>query len=173
MPGRRSWTGLRPSDDREDTGHLAHAAVQAAADVVLARGRDREPDRRMEARLAGRPAVSLESGYACSRDGRDGRGRDLDPADALVPGVGDVEVAAWAGFERARTRERRERGGAAVPAEAGRSGAGHGRDDPGRARDAANDVVPGVGHVEVSVGSECDVLGRAKPGRRSGTAVAA
>src|SRR5439155_134534 len=93
------------------------------------------------------------------------------PADAVVRGVGDEEIArgvygdAGRGLELGGSRQ------AAVATEAGPTGAGDGRDDPGVGRHPADAVVVGVGDEEVARGVHGDAGRGLELGGGGGAAV--
>ncbi len=81
-----------------------------------------------------------------SGDGGDLAGGDVDAADALVGGVGEVEVAR--GVEGEAVREGQACGDAVAVVAAG-AGSGECGDDAGGEVELADAVVVGVGEVEV------------------------
>ena len=90
------------------------AVVQVARVHRLALGIKRDAVDAAELRLGGRSAVPREPLLARSRHRRDQAGLRVDLPDALVPGVGDVEVAVGTHPEVVRAVELRLRRGAAV-----------------------------------------------------------
>ena len=91
--------------------------------------------------------------------GGDDAGGGVDAADAMVGGVGEVEVAGGVDGEAVRKGESGGGGGAVVSGEGWSAGTGDGGDDAGGGVDAADAVVVGVGEVEVVCGVEGEAGG--------------
>ena len=89
----------------------------------------------------------------------------------MVHRVGDVQIAVPRHRNRVRPVERRLRRLLEIAIEAGGAGAGHGHDHAGRAIDAADAIVLGVGHVDVAVRRDGHRRGRLEaPDRGRSTA---
>src|SRR5205085_5068062 len=117
----------------------------------------------------GGTAVTGVSPLTVAGDRRDGPG-PVDPADPLVPAIGDEKVAlAIEGQVRGAGQPGRG-GGSAVTREGPDTGAGDGRDEAGLGVDPADPVVDGVGHEKVAGGVDRQPSG-VELGRRGRTAV--
>ena len=99
----------------------------------------------------GGAVVAGEAWSAGSGDGGDGAGREVEFADAVVVGVGDVEVVCGVEGQALRGVELGGGGGAVVAGEALGAGAGDGGDCAGGVY-FADDVVGGLGDVEIALG---------------------
>ena len=107
--------------------------------------------------------VSGETLSACAGNGSDDSCGDGDFADAVVAGVGEVEVAV--GIERQGRGEVELGGGGkrVVTGEAG-GGTGDGGDDAGGEVEFADSVVVGVGDIEIVCAVESEALRRVECG---------
>src|SRR3990170_2136786 len=97
---------------------------------------------------------------------------EVDPADAVVAGVGDIEVlVCWVNGDAKGTAELRCRRRAAIAREAPRPGPGEGGDDARRQVHPPDPLVAGVADVEVSRGNG-EESGSGERGRRGRAAIA-
>src|SRR5262249_19717124 len=122
---------------RDDPGlavHLADDGVEPVDNVQVAVAVYRDGIGLVEGRLRRRPAVAPVALAAAAGDGGDGPRPAVDPPDAVVAGLRDVEVAgrvdvAVEGLIEAGFRRRPAVAGVALPA-----GAGDGFNGPRRCR---------------------------------------
>ncbi len=111
--------------------------------------------------------VGGEAWRAGAGDGGDDAGDEADFADAVVVGVGEVEIVGGVESEALGRVECGGGGGAGVAGEALRAGAGDGGDVAGGV-DFADDVASGLGEVEVAGGVEDDGGGENERGGEGG-----
>ena len=166
----------RAGDGRDDPGRgidLADAVVFSVRNVEVAGAVQRNPCGEVEPRRGGRAAVAAEAGHPRPGDGRDVSGSGIDPADAVVEQVRNVEVAAAVQSKPRGAVERRRGGRAAIAAEAEGPRAGDGRDVPGRGIDLADAVLEVVRDVEVAGAVQRKPAGVSKPRRGGRAAIAA
>ena len=116
------------------------------------------------------PCVAGEALCAGAGDGGDDAGGGVDLADAVVAGVGEVEVAGGVEGEGGGEIELGGGGEGVVAGEAGDAGAGDGGDDAGGEVEFADAVVVGVGDVEIVRGVEGQALGGVECGGGGGAA---
>ena len=108
-----------------------------------------DPARRRERRWRPREVVAVVAVGSGAGDGADVAAA-VDFADYVVGGVGDVDEAVHGVYcDIERAVERRAGRGAAVSAVPPRAGARDDVDDTGVAIDASDDVVLGVGEVQI------------------------
>ena len=115
--------------DRPAGIDFADALVAGIGDVEVARAVQRRASGEVELRRGCRPAVPAEAGGPRSRH-RGDRPIGIDPADALVAGIGDVEVSRAVQRYVAGSVELRRGCRPAVPAEAGGPRSRHRGDRP-------------------------------------------
>ena len=119
-----SWANTNFAGGRDGTDPL----IFEVGDIETAGGIDGSLRRAEKLCVRGGTSVAAEARCAGAGDGGDDPvGRDA--ADAVVHGVGDVEVAGGIESHTARSVQLRRRGGSAIPAEAVNAGA---RDGGGR-----------------------------------------
>ena len=127
--------------------------VVAVGNEEVAVAADEDRGRRVEFGSGGGVAVSRKTGCAAAGDGGDDP-RRIDLADAMVAGIGDVEVAAAVGADGGRRVELGGDGGVAVSRKTGRAAAGD-SGDASDGMDAADAMVARIGNVDgVSRGDE-------------------
>src|SRR5262249_4968092 len=153
--------------------HFADGGVERVRDEDVPIGIDGHAFGVIQLGRRGRSAVAAVAGRAGAGDGEDVAGRLHDLADAIIAGVGDVDVAAAVHGHAVRAIQHGGRGGAAVATAAGRAGAGDGEDGAGGLHDFANAVRGGVGDEEIAAGIDRHALRRSNPGRGGRSAVAA
>src|SRR2546429_100467 len=126
--------GIAGAGDRgDDPGprrDLADAVICGVRDKEIARGVDGDASRVPQLGTGGGAPVAAEASITGAGDGGDDPGAERDPADAVVRGVRDEEVAAGVDGDMVREVQHRIGGGAAV---ADRPTPGHRGDDPARA----------------------------------------
>ncbi len=137
---------------------LADAMVAGVGDVEVFCWIEGEGRGEVELGGGGGGVVAGEAGGG-SRDGGDDAGGEVEFADAVVVGVGDVEVVCGVEGEALGGVECGGGGGAAVAGEALCAGAGDGG-DVADGVDLADDVVGGLGEVEIAGGVEDDGGGK-------------
>ena len=126
----------------------------------------------MECGVEGGTVVTLEAGAARAGDGGDDSGGEVDFSDAVVAGVGDVEVVIVVDGESVGGVQGGYRCGAAVPNEARLARPGNGRDYVSIEIDLANAVCRAVGDEEIAAAVEDD-SGRSGEGGQSRSAAVA
>src|SRR5262249_23179373 len=129
---------------------LADAVVALVAEEDVAAGVHGDAERVIELGGGGRPAVPAEAASAVAGDGDDHAGRFHHLADAVVVGVGDVEVAVGVHGPPVWAAEVRRGGRDVVAVVGGVAGAGDGDNVAGRLHHLPNAAVVGVGDVDVA-----------------------
>src|SRR5581483_11973860 len=127
--------------------HFPDDVIAEIGDVQIAGGIDGEADGSVQLRVGGGAAVARVSDAAAAGDCRDGAAGDF--AHAGGQRVGDVDVAGAIDGETFRGIQLGAGGRAVIAAEARRAVAGEIGDGP-VGGDFADDVVIGVGDVEVA-----------------------
>ena len=143
----------RAGDGRNVAGrgvHPADAVVESVRNVEVAGAVQRNPFGGPKPRCGGRAAVAPEPARPRAGDGRNVAGRGVHPADAVVEGVRNVEVARAVQRNPFGGPKPRCGGRATVAPEAERPRAGDGRNVPGRGVHLADAVVPSIRNVEVA-----------------------
>ena len=148
-------TGAGKRGDDPVGRHPADAVVRGVGDEEIARGVYGDAGRGLELGGSRQAAVATEAGPTGAGDGRDDPGVGRHPADAVVVGVGDEEVARGVHGDAGRGLELGGGRQAVVAEEAGSAGAGDRADVPAR-RDLADAVVVGVGNEKVTRGVDGD-----------------
>ena len=139
--------------------HHAYAVVYPVGNVQVAGGVHRhgrrigQPGTRGSAAVAGIGAVVGIAAAAAAGDGIDDAAGG-DPADALVVGIGDIEIAGEIAGQPLRAVQQSSRGRQAVAAEAGCSPARHGLDGTFGVQ-LEDAVVTRVRDVYAAVGGHC------------------
>jgi hypothetical protein len=151
---------------------LADAAVASVSEGEEAGGRESGGAGRVERGGGGGAVVAGEALGAVTSDGGDDAGGGIDAADAVVGGVGEVEVAGGVDGEALWEREGGADGRVGVAGEPEGASTGDGGDDAGTGGNAADEMVVGVGEVEVVGGIEGKALRRVDGGLDSGAVVA-
>ena len=172
----------------------AEAGDAGAGDRGNARGADRHPadpvalgvrneevtrdihsdtGRVREMGSGGGAAVVAEAGDAGARDGGDEPGAGRDPADPVVVGIRDEEIAHGVDGDAGRGPQLGAGRGTAVTAKARLAGAGDGGDEPGAGRHLPDAAVVDVRDEEVASTVDGDTVRDAKLGTGGQIAVAA
>ena len=128
-------------------GDLADAMVVGVGDIDVAAAIDGDRGGITQQSRGGRRAVAGEARNAASGDGTDVAAAHL--ADAIVVGVGNIDVAAGVHGHAGGRIEQRASGRAAIAAKALRTGAGNGADQAFQIH-FENHVVAGVGDEQIS-----------------------
>ncbi|NYF89820.1 hypothetical protein HDF08_001887 [Edaphobacter lichenicola] len=145
--------------------------VRRVGEVEVAGGVGGEAVRECEGCGRRGSGVAGEAGQASAGDGGDQAGAGGDLADAVVVGVGKVEIAGGVdGNARGRVDGSGEDGGP-VAGVALRACAGDGGDETSAGIDAADAVVRGVGEIEVAGGVDGESGGEVELGGEGGGAV--
>src|SRR5579884_1463983 len=123
QPGARGGTAVAAEpglagagQGRDHPGHIdpADDRVEAVGDIEIAGPADRDAVGFVEARLGRRTAVAGISLGAVAGDRRDRAGGGIDAADAVVEGVGEIEVAGGVERHVERAVQHRRLGRAAI-----------------------------------------------------------
>ena len=138
------------SDDSCGGGDFADAVVAGVGEVEVAVGIERQGRGEVELGGGGERVVTGEAGCGTGDGGNDA-GVEVEFADSVVVAVGDVEIVYSVESEALRRVECGGDGGASVAGEALRSRSGDGG-DVADGVDFADDVVRGLGNVEVAGG---------------------
>ena len=117
VPAEAEYSGPRNRGDRPRRIHLADAIVTVISDVDIARRVHRQSRGAKELRLDRRASVPAEAAFPGPRD-RGDRPRRIHLADAVVSGIGDVNVAGPVHRQTRGAMELRLDRRASVPAEA-------------------------------------------------------
>ena len=136
-------------------------------DVQASSGVDGDAGGEIERGGGGCTAVSGVKFFSVPGDGGDGRSGD--PADALVEGVGDVEVVGCIERDGGGQGERGGGGWSVVAGEAWGAGPGYGGDDS--VADYTDALVVRVRDVQAAGGVNRDAGRRVEEGRGGGSAV--
>src|SRR5262245_158259 len=125
MSPRGPWAGLRRGELE-----LADATVERIGNIQVAIGIERQPERPVELRRAGRATVAAVAFFAGAGDGGDRATAQVDNAYAMIVGVGDVQLAVGPKLEVLRERQRRRARRSIITTESRRLAAltGDGRD---------------------------------------------
>ena len=158
VPAESPLSRARNGGDRPRGIDLANAVVVLIGDVEVARPVHRHASGQEERRLDRRAAVSAEASLFRARDGGDRPGA-IDPADAVVVSIGDIEVARPVHRHAIGIVETRLSCRAAIPAEPLLSRARNGGDRPGGIH-LADAVVVGIGDVEVACAVHRHAIGQ-------------
>jgi hypothetical protein len=145
--------------------------VLGVADIEGAVGADGDAVRAAKPGLARRAAIAVVP-LAAPGDGLDRAALDVEPADGVVLGIDDQDVAIGVdGQLLGRVEDRRQRR-AAVAAVASGAGPGHRRDDAGPGIDRAQAAALAFEDKDRAVGGDLDRAGAEHGGRTGGPAVA-
>src|SRR2546426_10971817 len=90
VQGERALSGHR--HDQTARGYLSHSMVAGVGDIKIAGVIEGEPARQSQLGGSGLAPIAAESRASGSRKGADGCGRGYF-ADAVISGIGDVEVS--------------------------------------------------------------------------------
>ena len=126
------------------------ALIVGVGDVEATGAIDGEPGWGVDGGGSGRTVIAGEELQAIAGDGGDAAGGCGQLADAVIAGVGDVEIPGGVEGERGGIPELSGSGRTVVTGVSGAADAGDGGDDAGGGVDLADAVVVGVGDVEVS-----------------------
>ena len=126
--------------------HFADAEVAAIGDVERAVGIGRHGGRPVEPGTGGGDAFAANTGFPANTRHDIGDAVTADAANAMVAGVGEIEVAGGIVGDILRGGQQGLRGGQGVAAEA--IGPGVGVDDRRTEREPADPVVESIGDVE-------------------------
>ena len=166
-------TGAGDRGDDPAAGYdLTDTVVLGVRDEEVARGVHGDAGRVPQLRARAGAPVAAEAGNTGAGDRGDDPGAGGDPADAVVTGVRDEEVARSVDGDAGRVPELRAGGGAPVAEEARTAGAGERGDDAGAGRDPADAVVRRVRDEEVAGGVDGDRVGKVQHGMGCRAAVA-
>src|SRR5258708_10821570 len=124
----------------------------------------------VQLRVPGRAHAALVAGRARAGDGSD-LSVDVDAADALVQGVGDVEVALAVKSDAPGSVENRVEGIAWVPTVPSLTSPSD-RVDGARRPDVTNDIVAGVGDEERVAEAACEAGWKIQSGFSGGSPIA-
>src|SRR5262249_54938691 len=105
--------------------------IRAAATSLIKtapEGSTSDPNRLRQAGCGGKGSVGRGGGSAVARYRSNVSGLNIDAADAVVPLIGDIQIAMGVERNSGYQTESRTRSGAAIAAEARTSRAGDGRD---------------------------------------------
>ena len=116
--------------------------------------------------------IAAEPGRAVAGEGRDNARAAVNPADAMVIPVGDIDASGTIDGDPVGLVEAGPRGRSAISGIAGLAAAGAGRDHTRARIDPPNAMVEGVGKIQVATCVEPDVEWAVQQGARRWPAIA-